>query len=399
MPTREIDRECPVTLTDQVGELLREDLANGTYRPGAKLPAEPALARLYSVSRVTIRRALALVQSEGLIVRRKGKGTFAAEADPANTPNGRAPTDQWLAVLIEMDISNPAVSYFWLRATQALRRCLAEKGYTSRLYVGHALPTHAPPPQITTCEEFLADLAAGHVRGLVTVGLPLTPEFDALLQRHGITWLDIGAVGKRPVVDYDAMIAKGVDSLWKAGRKRIACLSYAIGADRNRSTAFAWAMLERNLPVFPEWIVGAWPDSDVPDGVAAFHRLWEGRDEKPDGLLITDEALYREIEPVVLFNRVAVPQTLAIATHWNKGDPRRAHLPLIRIEVDPDEVAALAAGLLLDRLADPHAPADREPVEIRVVADDQDAWHCGLALGRRPTGAVRGKSRAVTAAS
>jgi DNA-binding GntR family transcriptional regulator len=48
------------------------------YRPGDQLPAEPALASAYGVSRATMREALQSLASVGLVQRVHGVGTFVA---------------------------------------------------------------------------------------------------------------------------------------------------------------------------------------------------------------------------------------------------------------------------------------------------------------------------------
>jgi len=52
---------------------------SGDYGPGAKLPTEAQLTKLYNVSRITVRRALQELASEGLIEARKSQGTFVLE--------------------------------------------------------------------------------------------------------------------------------------------------------------------------------------------------------------------------------------------------------------------------------------------------------------------------------
>ncbi|MEM1287596.1 MAG: GntR family transcriptional regulator [Pseudomonadota bacterium] len=55
--------------------LLKDDITRGVLADGAGLPSEQKLAELYSVSRVTIRRALNALLRDGLIEKRAGSGS------------------------------------------------------------------------------------------------------------------------------------------------------------------------------------------------------------------------------------------------------------------------------------------------------------------------------------
>jgi DNA-binding LacI/PurR family transcriptional regulator len=55
-----------------------QSLADGTYASGSKLPSENELVEQFSASRPTIGRALAQLETEGLIERRAGSGTFVS---------------------------------------------------------------------------------------------------------------------------------------------------------------------------------------------------------------------------------------------------------------------------------------------------------------------------------
>jgi GntR family transcriptional regulator len=60
-------------------EHLSGALNDGTIPAGGALPSEPELVRRYKLSRTTVRRALARLEDEGRIVRRRGSGTFARQ--------------------------------------------------------------------------------------------------------------------------------------------------------------------------------------------------------------------------------------------------------------------------------------------------------------------------------
>lgn len=68
--------------------VLRQRLLEGVYPLDAPLPSEEEIRHEFGVSRVTIRRALAELESEGLIQRRRGSGTYPIEQ--ASSSNTRA---------------------------------------------------------------------------------------------------------------------------------------------------------------------------------------------------------------------------------------------------------------------------------------------------------------------
>jgi GntR family transcriptional regulator len=64
----------PLTKYHQIYLVLREQLQEGLFAQG--IPAETELARQFGVGRVTVRRAMEQLVTEGLIVRVAGRGTF-----------------------------------------------------------------------------------------------------------------------------------------------------------------------------------------------------------------------------------------------------------------------------------------------------------------------------------
>ena len=72
-------RERSIATPRQLAQQLRQVIAGGGYRPGDRLPTEPQLAARHAVSRVTAHQAVMQLVREGLVVRRRGKGSFVAE--------------------------------------------------------------------------------------------------------------------------------------------------------------------------------------------------------------------------------------------------------------------------------------------------------------------------------
>jgi len=62
----------------RVKQFLKDGLASGRWPPGALMPSEAELVGQFGVSRMTVTRAIRELQSEGLVARSQGVGTFAA---------------------------------------------------------------------------------------------------------------------------------------------------------------------------------------------------------------------------------------------------------------------------------------------------------------------------------
>lgn len=67
---------------------LRSEILSGNLAPGARLHSEWSLATKYDTSRPTVRRALAVLKSEGLVVTRQGQGSFVRALPPVHLSMG-----------------------------------------------------------------------------------------------------------------------------------------------------------------------------------------------------------------------------------------------------------------------------------------------------------------------
>jgi DNA-binding GntR family transcriptional regulator len=65
----------------QLARILRERIASGEYPAGRQIPALIALEEEFGLSSMTVRRAVAMLAEEGLLVRVPGRGTFVS-GDP-----------------------------------------------------------------------------------------------------------------------------------------------------------------------------------------------------------------------------------------------------------------------------------------------------------------------------
>ena len=74
------DRRRPEPLWHQVEQSIRAAIDSGTWKAGARLPGEDQLTDLLGVSRITVRHALANLETAGILRREHGRGTFVRSA-------------------------------------------------------------------------------------------------------------------------------------------------------------------------------------------------------------------------------------------------------------------------------------------------------------------------------
>lgn len=61
---------------EQIAQDIYNDIASGKYEPGSQLALEKEMCAQYGVSRITIKRAVDELVKKGLVIKRRGSGTF-----------------------------------------------------------------------------------------------------------------------------------------------------------------------------------------------------------------------------------------------------------------------------------------------------------------------------------
>ena len=137
-------RSLPLPKYHQIYLVLREQLQEGLFVGG--LPSELALTQQFGVARVTVRRALGQLASEGLILREPGRGTRPIEVHQTNVPEPVAGAQRaHLAGLLEnlvsmsrhttvkvLEVENVAASVTVASALQLLPGAVVQKAVRVR---------------------------------------------------------------------------------------------------------------------------------------------------------------------------------------------------------------------------------------------------------------------------
>lgn len=162
-----------------IARTLREEIADGNYRPGDRLPTEADLSARFGVNRHTVRHALSGLSAEGLVHSRRGAGVFVAARPVDYSLGRRVRFHQNLSAIGQI----PARQVLRLetrpaspREQQALK---LEEGAEVHLFEGLSLADEAP------VGLFLSAFPAARFPGL-TGTLAHEPSVTAALAQHGL---------------------------------------------------------------------------------------------------------------------------------------------------------------------------------------------------------------------
>ena len=82
-------------ISRQVYDQMLDNILNGVWPPGTKLPSENELTQMFGVSRVPIREALKKLSTMGITQTRQGEGSFVQMMTPGMFMNSLLPMLVW----------------------------------------------------------------------------------------------------------------------------------------------------------------------------------------------------------------------------------------------------------------------------------------------------------------
>jgi len=111
---------------------LHERIIKGELQPGDKLPSERELCETFGISRITCRRALSMLQDNGLIQRYSGSGSFVSknpsskvpilDSDYSGSMHDQGPDMK--RILLTLDTIDPPENYRQLFGMLKTEKCL-----------------------------------------------------------------------------------------------------------------------------------------------------------------------------------------------------------------------------------------------------------------------------------
>jgi GntR family transcriptional regulator len=123
--------DSPIPLYAQLAELLRGRIARGVWAEGDRLPSLGALTQEFEVARVTVRQAITMLEREGILAARQGRGTFVTRRPGAER---RLPVQSTLADLVAM-LQGSKPQLLNIEERKAVPRLMEQDGKPAPHYV------------------------------------------------------------------------------------------------------------------------------------------------------------------------------------------------------------------------------------------------------------------------
>ncbi len=154
------------SITDQITLQLEEMIAEGTLKPGNRLPAERVLSERLGVSRPSLREAIKNLASRGLIYSRQGGGTYINESinegitDPLLEILQKQPESRFDVLEVRHALDGQAAYFAALRATDGDRNRI-QKAF-DRMIELHAIGDDPMEEAVADAEFHLTITEASH---------------------------------------------------------------------------------------------------------------------------------------------------------------------------------------------------------------------------------------------
>ena len=188
-----VSLESDISLYSQIVNIVKRNLSAGTLSAGELLPSESELCRAFDVSRSTVRQAVGILEAEGLVVRKQGRGTFVA------APKVRRRTERVYSFTDEISAagltpSSTLIEFEILSPTPDIVKVLELKSPEERVYRFTRLRNVDDEPIILENSFYPQRLYPGLTREKLQ-----THSFYSLLQ-------EVGVVPADAVDSYEAVV-------------------------------------------------------------------------------------------------------------------------------------------------------------------------------------------------
>ncbi|MDD2971577.1 MAG: GntR family transcriptional regulator [Lachnospiraceae bacterium] len=339
-----------------VMESLRKDMNSGKIKPGDKIPSENELSASFSVSRHTVRKALSILENEGLLEATHGLGTFCTER------HRNSKSSKNIAV-----VTTYISDYIFPRLIQGMDNVLTENGYSIILKnTGNSQKNEA---------KALEDILTKNVDGII-----IEPSKSEIYCRHTHLYelfdkLQIPYIfiqGTYPQMkDRANIIMDDVQGgylltkyLLELGHRKIVGI---FKIDDSQGTArhkgYIKALTENGVSYDPDLVI-TFHTEDRAKKPAAMIEQFVKEHRQMDAIVCYNDQIAMEVIQVLKAYDIRVPEDISITGYDNSLISESGYVKLTTVSHPKEKLGEMAAELLLEKIN--HIP-DAESRVPRIV--------------------------------
>jgi GntR family transcriptional regulator of arabinose operon len=347
-----------LSLSLQIHARLQQRILQGEWASGAMLPSENELCSEYNVSRGTLRLALAELEKEGLIRRKRGRGTFVdrlPHTEPASRLSGRSIS---FIVPYVRDSFVPTI----LLGLESVARA---NGFV--VLFNHV--ENSPQKQ----EEALRLAQQQGVAGIVLYPVNSTDAGPVLrdLVQNNLPLVLVDRYLRGLATDYVTCDNFGggltaTQHLLQLGHQRVAFLSWRDAAVtmEQRRAGYRQALLEAGLALDPalEWEVEGYPDIDI----AALTDLLK-KNPRPEALFAANDQLALAVQRAARSLRLSIPVDLALVGFDNLDIAAQLDVPLTTIAQPAFDIGKAAGEQVIGKISGHSDRVERTILPVKLV--------------------------------
>lgn len=339
-------------------EYIENLIAGGTLKPGDKMYSENELGEMFHISRQTVRKAIGLLEEQGVVRRVRGSGTYISF-------DRRENLEQRNRIAV---ITTYVDSYIFPKTIQGVEKLLFERGYSVQI----AFTNNTLEREKNVLEDLISrDDVAGIIVEGTKSGLP-NPNiylYRQLISRK-IPILFINTFYPELEVPHvslnDVKAAQmAVDYLISKGHRKIgAVLKLDDGQGRLRYLGYLQAMEKARLTVTDSRII--WIDTDESKQLAYCTEKILNRAEDCTALFCYNDQVAFQLIRILLDKGIRVPEDISVISIDDSDLALHSEVPITSLPHPKEKLGEKAAEQLLHMIEGRREEASYE-FETRVV--------------------------------
>ncbi len=340
MSNKQIQPHSHEPIRSQLRAILRNEISEGKFLPGGRIPSERELAARFHISRTSVRETITELINSGVLFRTVGKGTFVSQS-AVRRPNFEVSA---VSFVISEDIFNFVQTGYNKILAGAQHVCRNRE--TQLLF--HPMRDDSIPYSLAIDGD-----VSQRVSGAIVVGGVKRHVIDRL-QEEGIpivlvdTILDDEARDFPSVaIDYATGARMAVDYLHNCGHRKIGYIGFS-GSKKYESY---WSALEElGLPYDPRQVVFL-QLLDLEPGIFAGFRAMQrilSRRSVPSAMIVTNDFVVIGVLEALGMAGIRVPEHMSVIGFDDLGVKQSP--PLTTVRVNLTKVGEEAARMLFEQI-------------------------------------------------